>query len=487
MALALLLGACGDGSPPSGGRVGEGGVVEGGVVEGGAATGGADAGGAGAGGAAAAGGGGEGNTSGVTTIRKGAGGAGSAPVTHREHRAAGNTGSLDTSTQSTPRGDGKRQPPPRAEGKPLMQEQQAGADGNGPNASPLKQELQSQGGAQGSTQSTSEPDQQRLHDAAEPYQDAVGDLAHANKPEAVRVPVDYVAITVPTVKLTISDVAADGKPGNTSRPLTLLVDPSSSGVHVFRDAVAGMGLAPLAIEHGKNHERADLAALTSVRGSRLWGAVTRAHVTFGGVTTQQPVPLQLVGLANLPRAPGPVNEANDTELMKFAQKHKIDGILGIGPSAVKLGGETATSYFACIGKTCGKRSLEVGRDQQLAGLGVVLAQQQGLVPAIILSPGRPGLVDHAIKMEAGTLTFGVSAEQWGRDYGQAPITHFSDATAPLGQLHAAFSPSTPGFFQLPWANDAGIDWGRLLEHKLMIVGPSDVAKHGGFLLEKTSD
>ena len=585
MALALLLGACGDGSPPNGGRVGEGGVVEGNAATGGADAGGADAGGADAGGAdsggadaagadaggagagdAATGGVGQGSKSGMGVSGKSTGeldastGAGDAKRQAGDMFAPGiSKRSADTKRKgpSTGMGNGK--------GKGLAQaRQQTGHSGGANSATPHGEKTLQQASNDHVTMKSSKleqsssvnvpllsddesapvprnlkisaeqqssssqflAEQPRENSAAvskeqrmvqkpsqlqsqqpqafeltfggnpklleaksqgEPqaavqnvHQDMVDDAAGPQQQGPVSVPVQFVGPAMPTVELTISDVAADGKPGKTSRPLKLLVDPSSTGVHVFHDAVKMLNLAPLTTT--QDGVRFPLGLTSLVRDVYLPGVVARAYVNVGKGRTTEAIPLQVI---DSPHAPGVgVTKDMQRRMKQFFLDHRIDGILGIGAKTHLVNDAPYSAYWYYEeGHTTPLGEGKFGADQRLIGLHAALPLPVGMTRASILSLPPRGIPNASGDAGSGLLTFGIEASKLAGDdkLGKLnPFPGFNPVSALLPEELQVHEPET----QAAWTGDKGIAWERLVDHTLVIVAPDESAQYGSFLVYK---
>ena len=355
-----------------------------------------------------------------------------------------------------------------------------------PSQSPLQSQLQSHQPL--AFELTFGRDQKRLEAQiqAEPQaavqnadQDMVDDAAGPQQQGPVSVAVQFVGPAMPTVELTISNVGANGKPGTTSRPLKLLVDPSSTGVQVFHEAVKMLNLVPLTTT--QNGVPFHLGVSSSVRGVLLPGLVARAYVTVGKGRTTEAIPLQVI---DSPHAAGLMGTSEiQRRMVEFFRQHQIDGILGIGAKTHLVQEVPYSVYWYFDRERANFMSDNEGADQRLIGLHAALPLPAGMTRASILTLPPSSIPNASGHAGSGLLTFGVEASELAGDDKSGkrePFPGFNPVGALLPEELQGHALET----QAAWTGDKGIAWERLVDHTLVIVAPDESAQYGSFLVYK---
>lgn len=196
----------------------------------------------------------------------------------------------------------------------------------------------------------------------------------------------------PCVAVTICD------PGtSTCRTVPdILLDTGSFGLRVFKEAITGLALTPVASGPGSLAECVQFAD-----GSSLWGSVQRAGVQMGNEPLIQ-IPIQVIDAAFAARPPTCSDADPDRIVAGF------NGILGVGISPEDCGPACASSagigiYYSCTNGNCSGTTVTLANQVQnpVAHLPLDNNGVRVQLPAVPLG-GLPSL--------DGTLTFGIGTQ-----------------------------------------------------------------------------
>ena len=218
-----------------------------------------------------------------------------------------------------------------------------------------------------------------------------------------------------------------------------------------------------------------------MRGAALWGAVAKAYVTFGGVSTTEAIPLLVI---DSPYLGDSRKEAfSGKAMMDFLRRKGIDGILGIGPKGYVAHQAPHAQYWAvdAHGRVQELDGVESG--QQLVGLHTALPLQAGMTRASILTLYAPRSSKGSNMTADGMLRFGADTGQLEQDHAGGHFKQFARDDEP-GNAMKFVLPHQRGQTQAPWVGDTGIAWEPLVDHTLVIVAPGTLARYGSFLVQE---